>query len=158
VEYFADEVRKDAVLGTDDTGVTLLLPKMLPDVDPDNPRSVRIHEVLSAAMESDAKHVKAKMWAHRGTRVPLNVFDFTVSRHRDGPDDFLIANNYQGTILGDCYTGYTGISLRSDDGIRHAACNAHARRKIFEARHTHPQLASVLLSLYQEPAIPGHRK
>ena len=57
VEYFADEVRKDAVIGTDDTGVTLLLPKVLPELDPGNPRSVRSHEVLSAAMESDAKHV-----------------------------------------------------------------------------------------------------
>ena len=150
VEYFADEVRKDAVIGTDDTGVTLLLPKVLPELDPGNPRSVRIHEVLSAAMESDAKHVKAKMWAYRGVDVPLNVFDFTVSRHRDGPDDFLIANQYQGILLGDCYSGYTGISLRSEDGITHAACNAHARRKVFEARHSHPQLASVLLGLYQE--------
>jgi transposase len=150
VEYFADEVRKDAVIGTDDTGVTLLLPKMLPELDPDCPKSVRIHEVLSKAMTSDAKHVKAKMWAYRGISVPLNVFDFTVSRHRDGPDDFLISNNYQGTILGDCYTGYTGISVRSFENIAHAACNAHGRRKIFEARHTHPQLASVLLSFYQE--------
>jgi len=51
--------------------------------------------------------------------------------------------------VGDCYTGYTGISLRSDD-ILHAACNAHARRKIFEARSNHPQIASVLLAMYQE--------
>jgi transposase len=150
IKYFADAVRQDSVIGTDDTGVTLLLPKVLPELDPDNPRSVRIHEVLSEALQSDRKHVKAKMWAYRGMSVPLNVFDFTVSRHRDGPDDFLIANNYQGTILGDCYTGYTGISVRSAENIRHAACNSHARRKIFEARHTHPQLASVLLSLYQE--------
>jgi len=149
-QFFADEVRRDAVIGTDDTGVTLLLPDALPEVDPEDPRSSRIHEVLSAAMEEEKKHVKAKMWAYRGNQVPLNVFDFTVSRHRDGPDDFLINNNYQGTILGDCYSGYTGISLRSSENIRHAACNAHARRKIFEARHCHPQLASVLLSLYRE--------
>lgn len=150
VEYLADEVRRDMVIGTDDTGVTLLLPKTLPDLDPGCPRSVRIHEVLSTAMQADRKHVKAKMWAYRGVSVPLNVFDFTVSRHRDGPDDFLIANRYQGTLLGDCCTGYTGISLRSAEAIRHAACNAHARRNVFDVRHTHPQLASVLLSLYQE--------
>jgi len=51
--------------------------------------------------------------------------------------------------LGDCYGGYTGINLRSDD-IQHAACNAHARRKIFDARSNHPQVASVLLAMYQE--------
>ena len=149
VEYFADQVRKDAVIGTDDTGVTLLLPETLPDIDPNDVRSKRIHEVLSAAMKADKKHVKAKMWAYRGSSVPLNVFDFTVSRHRDGPDQFLIDENYAGIVLGDCYTGYTGISLRSDD-ILHAACNAHARRKIFEARSNHPQVASVLLAMFQE--------
>jgi hypothetical protein len=37
-----------------------------------------------------------------------------------------------------------------DDGITHAACNAHARRRVFEARGNHPQVASVLLAMYQE--------
>ena len=150
VKFFADEVRKDNVVGTDDTGVTLLLPKVLPEVDPEDVRSQRIHEVLSAAFKGGKKHVKAKMWAYRGSTVPLNIFDFTVSRHRDGPDQFLIDNNFNGVLIADCYSGYTGISLRSDDGITHAACNAHARRKIFEARDNHPQVASVLLAMYQE--------
>lgn len=150
VEFFADEVRSDSVIGTDDTGVTLLLPKVLPAIVPGNVRSQRIHEVLSTAMKEDKKHVKAKMWAYRGSTVPLNIFDFTVSRHRDGPDQFLIDNSFKGVLIADCYSGYTGISLRSEDGITHAACNAHARRKIFEARDNHPQVASVLLAMFQE--------
>lgn len=150
VEFFAAEVRKDGVIGTDDTGVTLLLPKVLPGIDPRNVRSQRVHEVLSAAFANDRKHVKAKMWAYRAGSVPLNVFDFTVSRHRDGPDQFLIDNDYNGILLGDCYTGYTGINLRTNNNIQHAACNSHARRKVFEARHNHPQVASVLLAMYQE--------
>ncbi len=150
VEFFADEVRSDSVIGTDDTGVTLLLPKVLPEIVPGNVRSQRIHEVLSAAVRDDKKHVKAKMWAYRGSTVPLNIFDFTVSRHRDGPDQFLIDNHFKGVLIADCYSGYTGISLRSEDGITHAACNAHARRKIFEARDNHPQVASVLLAMFQE--------
>ena len=149
-EFFASEVRRDSMLGTDDTGVTLLLPATLPDLDANDVRSQRIHEVLSAALSTDKKHVKAKMWAYRGVSVPLNVFDFTVSRHRDGADQFLIDNDYEGILLGDCYTGYTGISLRTDNNIQHAACNAHARRQIFEARGNHPQVASVLLQMYQE--------
>lgn len=150
VEYFAEEVRNDDVIGTDDTGVTLLLPAALPDIDEDDVRSERVHEVLSDAFANDKKHVKAKMWVYRASTVPLNVFDFTVSRHRDGPDQFLIDNNYAGVLVGDCYSGYTGISLRSDSSITHAACNAHARRKVFEARMNHPQVASVLLAMYQE--------
>lgn len=150
VKFFADEVRKDDVVGTDDTGVTLLLPKILPTIVPHDVRSQRVHEVLSAALKDNKKHVKAKMWAYRGSSVPLNIFDFTVSRHRDGPDQFLIDSNFQGVLLGDCYSGYTGITLRSADEITHAACNAHARRRIFEARDNHPQIASVLLAMYQE--------
>ena len=150
VDFFADEVRKDAVIGTDDTGVTLLLPKVLPGVKPNDVRSQRIHEVFSAAMKTDRKHVNAKMWAYRGGTVPLNIFDFTISRHRDGPDQFLIDHNFKGVLMADCYTGYTGISLRSADGITHAACNSHARRKIFEARDNHPQVASVLLAMFQD--------
>jgi len=150
VRFFADEVRKDDVVGTDDTGVTLLLPKVLPAIVSNDVRSQRIHEVLSAAFNGDKKHVKAKMWAYRGSAVPLNIFDFTVSRHRDGPDQFLIDNQFKGVLIADCYSGYTGISLRSNDGITHAACNTHARRKIFEARDNHPQVASVLLAMFQE--------
>lgn len=62
IEFFADEVRRDSVIGTDDTGVTLLLPATLPEVDAADVRSLRIHEVLSAALAEDRKHVKAKMW------------------------------------------------------------------------------------------------
>jgi transposase len=150
VKFFADEVRKDDVVGTDDTGVTLLLPKVLPDVKPDDGYSQRIHDVFSTAMKGGKKHVKAKMWAYRGSTVPLNIIDFTVSRHRDGPDQFLIDHNFKGVLMADCYSGYTGISLRSNDCITHAACNSHARRKIFEARDNHPQVASVLLAMFQD--------
>ena len=72
------------------------------------------------------------MWAYRSLTVPINVFDFTVSRHRDGPDDFLVAGGFVGKLLADCYSGYQGITLRSDARIVRAACNAHARRKIFD--------------------------
>ncbi|HRA87601.1 MAG TPA: IS66 family transposase, partial [Planctomycetaceae bacterium] len=150
VEFFADEVRKDEVIGSDDTGVVLLLPKVLPEIDPNDVRSARVHEVLSAAFETDKKHVSAKMWAYRGITVPLNIFDFTVSRHHDGPEQFLIDRNFRGTLIGDCYTANTGITLRSNNGITHAACNSHARRKVFEARDNHPQIASVLLAMFQE--------
>jgi len=150
VDYLADEVRRDACLGTDDTGVTLLLPPTIPAVDPRDSRSQREHDVIGAAIGKGGKSVKAKMWAYRGQHIPLNVFDFTVSRHRDGPDEFLINAGYEGVLLGDCYTGYTGISHRSSELITHAACNAHARRKIFEAADNHPVHASNLLGMYQE--------
>ena len=45
------------------------------------------------------------MWAYRSVQEKLNVFDFTVSRHRDGPDQFLLNSGYEGTLISDCYTG-----------------------------------------------------
>ena len=63
--------------------------------------------------------------------VKLNVFDFTVSRHRDGPDLFF--ENFSGTILGDCWHGFGAIASESDGDIVRAACNAHARRKFENA-------------------------
>jgi hypothetical protein len=52
--------------------------------------------------------------------------------------------------MADCYSGYQGITLRSDARIERGACNAHARRKIFAARASDPLLASRFLATYQE--------
>lgn len=147
-EYFKQVVLTDDVLGTDDTRVTLLVPLMIPEVDANDPKSQRTHEVLSEAAAAGRRSVTARMWAYRGVNIPLNLFDFTVSRHRDGPDLMLAA--FAGTLMADCYSGYQGISLRSDGRIRRAACNAHARRKVFDAREAYPLESSVVLARYQQ--------
>jgi len=150
IDYFRQEVLGSGAVGTDDTRVTLLLPAVLPmPVDGDQ-KSQRIHEVFSEAMRDNKPSVGARIWAYRSLTVPLNVFDFTVSRHRDGADEFLVDSKFTGKLLADCYSGYQGITLRSDSRIERAACNAHARRKIFEARDNHPLLGAQLLALYRE--------
>ena len=128
LDYFKATVQTDSVVGCDDTGVTLLYPKQVPTLDLDDPKERRIHEVFTKALEEGKPSIKAKMWAYRGVTVPLNVFDFTVSRHRDGPESFFA--NYSGTLLGDCWHGFESISLASDGAIHRSACTAHARRKI----------------------------
>jgi len=148
VEYIKQVVLTDDCLGTDETRVTLLVPPTIPDVDASDPKSQRTHEVLSEAAAAGRRSVGARMWAYRGVNIPLNLFDFTVSRHRDGPD--LMLAEFTGTLLADCYSGYQGITLRSDGRIRRAACNAHARRKIFDARETYPLESSVVLAKYQQ--------
>jgi transposase len=150
VRHFADCVRGDPVVGTDDTGVKLLLPRAIPPPLPDDPKSQRVHEILSEALEQGRTHVNAKMWAYRGATVPLNVFDFTVSRHRDGPDLFLIDNGFAGTLLGDCYGANTGIAVRSSGSIVHAACVSHARRHVRDALGNHQAHAETLLAMFQE--------
>ena len=88
------------------------------------------------------------MWAYRGMTVPLNVFDFTASRHRDGPEEFL--ENFCGKLMADCYSGYQSIELRSTGRIERGACVAHARRKVFESRETYPLESSLVLAKFQQ--------
>jgi len=124
-------VQSDQAVGTDDTRLTLLLPKVVPDLDLSDPKQWRAHQVLSEAIESGKPSIHARMWAYRGVRVKLNLFDFTVSRHRDGPQLFFA--NYSGTLLGDCWSGFEAISVASGGTVARAACNAHARRKVRDA-------------------------
>jgi len=146
--HYADHVRTSPVVSTDETGVMLLLPPEIPAAG-DHPKSRRIHEVLSAARAANKSHVSARMWAYRSLgQSGANVFDFTVSRHRDGPAEFL--KNYSGTLLGDCYSGFQSIMLASDSRIVRAACHAHARRYLVEAREYHPQQTAQLLAWYRQ--------
>lgn len=152
LEPLAEHYRRlalgDGVLGTDDTTVTLLLPPEIPAIQEGDPRSKRIHEVIAKARQEGAGSVTARMWAYRAVTAPVNVFDFTVSRHRDGPDDFL--KDYRGKLMADCYSGYQGIALRSESRILRGACWAHARRKVFDGRSSHPLEASHLLAMIGE--------
>jgi transposase len=135
-------------LGCDETRVTLIVPQTIPQVDADDPRSQRIHDVLSRAHEQGRKSVDARMWAYRPFELPFNVFDFTVSRHRDGPDEIL--KDYSGTLMADCWSGFQKIELRSDARIVRGACWSHARRKVFDARGNAPQQSAVLLAMIRE--------
>jgi transposase len=84
LEPLADYLRRlllaDGGLGCDDTRVTLIVPPIPPPLDLADPRSSRIHEVLTEAIEQGRPSVTARMWAYRSFALPINVFDFTVSR------------------------------------------------------------------------------
>ena len=147
LKYFTDTLRADGAVGCDDTGVTLLYPKTLPPFDLDDPRQRRIHEVFQEALDQQKSSINAKMWAYRGVDVKLNVFDFTVSRHRDGPELFFA--DYEGTLLGDCWHGFEAIAVSSEGRIQRAACNSHARRK-FEDSTAYPDDRKVWMRWYQD--------
>jgi len=85
------------------------------------------------------KAKKARMWVYVGDEGHrYNVFDFTLSRSRDGPAQFL--KGYKGTLLADAYGGYDGVVVGND--IVRAGCWAHARRKFVDAKVTHPAIAA----------------
>jgi transposase len=91
----------------------------------------------------------SRFWVYWGDRThPYNVFDFTINRKRDGPQQFLA--DFHGYLHADAFSGYDALYLPSPRGdaapIIEVACNAHARRKFHEARgsddlHAHQALA-----------------
>jgi transposase len=85
-----------------------------------------------------------RFWVYIGdAQYPYSVYDFTMSRARDGPAAFL--KDYRGFLQADAYGGYDGIFLGSDGGIVEVACWAHARRKFFDARTNAPREANQVL-------------
>ena len=147
LDYFKRVVRSDSIVACDDTGLTLLYPKVPPDFDLSDPKQKRTAEVFEEALKENKPSINAKMWAYRGQTVKLNVFAFTVSRHRDGPDLFF--EDYTGTILGDCWHGFGAIAAESEGDILRAACNSHARRK-FEDATDYPADRRKWMNWFQE--------
>jgi transposase len=85
-----------------------------------------------------------RFWVYIGDdHHPYSVYDFTMSRSRDGPAAFL--KDYRGFLQADAYGGYDGIYLDSDGRIVEVACWAHARRKFYDARSNAPREANQIL-------------
>jgi transposase len=84
-----------------------------------------------------------RFWAYIAEEHPYSVYDFTESRARDGPANFL--QGFQGYLHADAYGGYDHIYLGSNDAIREVACWAHARRKFFDAIPSSPRDVHQLL-------------
>jgi transposase len=94
----------------------------------------------------------ARLWGYLGDAAhPFNVFDFTVNRQRDGPEQFLA--NYHGYLHADAFSGYDGLYLPGAGTaarIIEVACNAHARRKFYEARGTDTLRSHQALAYYRQ--------
>jgi transposase len=92
---------------------------------------------------------KGRFWVYIGDNAhPYSVYDFTMSRSRDGPATFLA--DYHGFLQADAYGGYDGIFLGSHGTILEVACWAHARRKFFDARSSAPREANQVLELIRQ--------
>lgn len=85
-----------------------------------------------------------RFWLYHGDDDhPYDVYDFTTSRKRDGPETFLAG--FAGYLQADAYSGYDGLYLGSQSAIREVACWAHARRKFYDARSSSPGNAGLIL-------------
>jgi transposase len=95
-------------------------------------------------MQAPEKNTPARIWIYRGDdEHPYNVFDFTLSRSRDGPAKFLAG--YNQVLLADAYGGYEGICLEA--GMTQAGCWSHARRKVVDSRALLPTVGDTALEL-----------
>jgi transposase len=79
------------------------------------------------------KNHQAYLWQYSRPGGAV-VFDFRMGREREGPKRFL--GNFEGILQSDGYGGYDHIG---GEGIVHAACWAHARRKFFDAVQLNPK-------------------
>jgi transposase len=126
-DFLVRQVLSSKSLHTDDTPVPVL------DKDRDRAR-------------------QGRLWTYRGDDLhPYTVYDYTPSRARDGPAEFL--GDYRGYLQADAYGGYDGIYVGSDGKVIEVLCWAHARRKFFDAQESDQARATVALAyirrLYQ---------
>lgn len=100
--------------------------------------------VMPMLSPGNGKTKSGRMWVYVGDEHnPYNLFDFTLSRSRDGPARFL--RHYKHTLLADGYGGYDGVVVCND--ITRAGCWAHARRKFVDAEKAHPAIAHEAVKL-----------
>jgi transposase len=97
----------------------------------------------------------ARFWVYVGDGThPLTVFDYTPSRKRIGPQEFL--KGFSGFLQADAYGGYDQIYAGPD--VVEVACWAHARRKFFEAQDANPRAKEMVLLIAEMYAVEAHAK
>jgi len=103
----------------------------------------------SVKVRDSERKLKAtgRLWIYFGDHLHrYNVFDFTMSRKRDGPSRFL--EGFRGHLQADAFSGYDGIYAGGN--VVEVGCNAHARRKFVEAQNTDTARSAVALAYYRQ--------
>ncbi len=117
-QAMVDRIRSSESIHTDDTPV----------------------RVLDASLP---KTRTARFWVYCGDwRNPFTVYDYTTSRRRDGPADFLAT--FAGYLHADAFAGYDGIYAAGN--VKQVLCWAHTRRKFYDARSVQPEIAHIALA------------
>lgn len=143
VQYLTRLVQGDSVVGLDESSCRMLLPSEEPKVEPGDLKGKRLLEKIAEAKANGEDSIMGKMWAYRGLdKAPYNIFDFRISRHRDGPEEFF--RNSRCVVQGDCFSGNKSVVLQSNERLKFAACWAHARRKVYEVNKQNPHRGPLL--------------
>lgn len=141
--FMAKAVQNDGAVGLDESSCRMIMPSELPEAKAGDLKTQRLIEKIKEAKSRGDNSIMGKMWAYRGLdKAPYNIFDFRISRHRDGPDEFF--RNSRCIVQGDCFSGNTSVVIHSDDRLRFAACWVHARRKVYEVNKENPRRNKLL--------------
>lgn len=99
---------------------------------------------LRVLVKGKGKCHNGYLWSY-GQPHGTVVFDFQMTRARDGPTDFLA--EFSGKLQSDAYAGYDATKKRAD--VLWFPCWAHARRKFREALDTAEARTSKILKYIQ---------
>jgi transposase len=147
VNYMKYLVQRDYAVGLDETSCRLLFPKNAPSLIEGDLKSRRLADKIAEAKAKGERSLLAKMWVYRGlVQAPYNIFDFRVSRHRDGPNEFFESSRC--LVQGDCFSGNLSVVIDSDERLRFVACWSHARRKFVEST-TYEEECEIALAMIQ---------
>jgi transposase len=108
-------------------------------------KSTKIHTddtPVPVQVRGRKKTRKGYLWAYIGEGNNV-VFDYTATRCRDGPIEFL--GDYGGFVQADAYQGYD--KLFAEGKCTEVACWAHGRMKFFDAKDSDPGRAHQMLAL-----------
>jgi transposase len=139
-------------LGLDDTHVKLIMPKDIPDTPEAEQDAItqRLIAKMKEAKKEGKDSLDAKMWGYSSfdPSAPYDLFDFRVSRHRDGPEEFL--SEYSGHVMADCYSGNMSVILAPGSKMTRMACWSHARRHVYEHQDYDKNVSALPLALMNQ--------
>ena len=128
VAFISTRILKQNILWTDDTPVMFFDRNGKP--------------VQTKKGESTLRRGRFWPYIARGDS-PYTVFDFTISRDRDGPMSML--TGWAGYLQADAYSGYDPVIHQSNGLIIEVACWAHARRYFEQALPNDSKVCGLVL-------------
>jgi len=109
-------------------------------------KAIQTDDTPVPVLDPDLPHTRTgRIWTYVGDgEHPYTVYDYTPTRSRDGPEEFLKA--FRGYLQADAYSGYDHFYEEPERGMEEVACWAHARRKHYEAQSSDLMRSTVMLA------------
>jgi len=109
-------------------------------------KAIQTDDTPVPVLDPDLPHTRTgRIWTYVGDgEHPYTVYDYTPTRSRDGPEEFL--QEFRGFLQADAYSGYDHFYEDSQRGIVEVACWAHSRRRFFEAQSSDLMRSTVMLA------------